>query len=130
MPRWGAERRARPLHEVRAASVLPQGGKEKDARRIAFRCGPVVRLSALRLPSFRGGALLGILFGLAFLGVSKTRVRSGIARTKRLVVGGLDPLLVTTGLDAVVHGAWQNAHWSKLHSAIQHRPPGHLSPRR
>ena len=29
VPRWGAERRARPLHEVPAASVLPQGGKEK-----------------------------------------------------------------------------------------------------
>src|SRR5579864_3001223 len=29
MPRWGAERRARPLHEVSAASVLSQGGKEK-----------------------------------------------------------------------------------------------------
>jgi hypothetical protein len=81
-------------------------------------------------PFFLREEFLGILFGLAFLGVSKTRVRSGIARTKRLVVGGLDPLLVTTGLDAVVHGAWQNAHWSKLHSAIQHRPPGHLSPRR
>ena len=44
-----------------------------------------------------------MLLGLAFLGVSKTRVRSRIARTKRLVVAGLDPLLVTTGLDPVVH---------------------------
>jgi hypothetical protein len=44
-----------------------------------------------------------MLFGLAFLGVGKARVRSRIARTKRLVVAGLDPLLVTTGLDPVVH---------------------------
>src|SRR5580692_3147303 len=84
MPRWGAERRARPLHEVPATSVLPQGGRRKDARRIAFRCGPVVRLSALRLPSFKGGVswrcFLATLFGLAFLGVSKTRVRSRSAR--------------------------------------------------
>jgi hypothetical protein len=61
MPRWGAERRARPLHEVQGsmkswASVLPQWeDRRKDARRIALRCGPVVRLSALRLPSFKGG---------------------------------------------------------------------------
>ena len=59
-----------------------------------------------------------MLFSLAFLGVGKARVRSRIARTNRLVIAGLDPLLVTTGLDPVVHGAWQNAHWSKLHSAI------------
>jgi hypothetical protein len=60
VPRWGAERRARPLHEVQGsmkswASVLPQGGRRKDARRIPFRCGSCTRLSALRLPSFKGG---------------------------------------------------------------------------
>jgi hypothetical protein len=37
-------------------SVLPQWeDRRKGARRIALRCGPVVRLSALRLPSFKGG---------------------------------------------------------------------------
>src|SRR5580658_10121221 len=65
MPRWGAERRARPLHEVRAASVLRKEERRKDARRIAFRCGPVVRLSALRLPSFKGG-VFGDAFWLGF----------------------------------------------------------------
>jgi hypothetical protein len=131
MPRWGAERRARPLHEVPAASVLSaMRGRRKDARRIAFRCGSCTRLSALRLPSFKGGVFLATLFGLAFLGVGKARMRRRIATTKRLVIAGLDPLLVTTGLDPVVHGASQNALWSKLHSAIQHGPPGHLSPRR
>src|SRR5580692_12241713 len=71
MPRWGAERRARPLHEVPATSVLPQGGRRKDARLIAFRCGPVVRLSALRLPSFKGGvSWLGFLTSL-FLASAK-----------------------------------------------------------
>ena len=44
-----------------------------------------------------------MLLGLAFLVVSKTRVRSRIARTKKLVVG-LDPLLVTTGLDPRLSG--------------------------
>jgi hypothetical protein len=42
-------------------------------------------------------------------------VRSRIATTKRLVITGLDP---------AIHGASQNAHWSKVHSAIQHGPPG------
>src|ERR1700722_8803496 len=96
MPRWGAERRARPLHEVQGsmkswASVLPQGGRRKDARRIAFRCGPVVRLSALRLPSFKGGVFgdaFWLGFSLLFLGVGKARVRRRIATTKRLVIAG------------------------------------------
>jgi hypothetical protein len=61
-----------------------------------------------------------MLFGLAFLGVGKTRVRRRIARTKRFVIAGLDPLLVTTGLDPVVHGASQNTHLVQIglgHSA-------------
>ena len=71
-----------PFFEVPATSVLPQWeDRRKDARRIAFRCGPVVRLSALRLPSFKGGVFWTTLLGLAFLEVGKTRVRSGIART-------------------------------------------------
>jgi hypothetical protein len=89
MPRWGAERRARPLHEVQDfmkswASVLPQGGRRKDARRISSRCGSCTRLSALRLPSFRGGVFgdaFWLGFSFRFLGVSKTRVRRGIATT-------------------------------------------------
>src|ERR1700685_1006043 len=86
MPRWGAERRARPLHEVPATSVLRKGERRKDARRIPFRCGSCTRLSALRLPSFKGGVFLGMLFGLAFLdlaflGLGKARVRRGIATT-------------------------------------------------
>src|SRR4029077_7212069 len=73
-----------PFFEVPATSVLPQWEDRREgARRIACRCGPVVRLSALRLPSFKGGVFLGMLLGLAFLGVGKTRVRRGIARTDR-----------------------------------------------
>jgi hypothetical protein len=75
------------------ASVLPQWEDRREgARRIAFQCGPVVRLSALRLPSFKGG-VFGNAFGLAFLGVSKARVRRGIATTKKLVIAGLDPAI-------------------------------------
>jgi hypothetical protein len=85
MPRWGAERRARPLHEVasglKSSRILRSG--DKGARRIAFRCGTEVRLLALRLPSFKGGIFLAMLLGVAFLGLSKTRVRKGIARTDR-----------------------------------------------
>jgi hypothetical protein len=65
-----------------------------------------------------------MLLGLAFLGVGKTRVRSCIARTKRLVVAGLDPLLVTTGLDPVVHAERPSAIWTNECSAKLHRPPG------
>jgi hypothetical protein len=99
--------RARSMRSARPR-FLRKEERRKDARRIASRCGPVVRLSALRLPSFRGG-----VFGLAFLGVGKARVRRGIATTKKRVIAGLDPLLVTTGLDPVVHGASQNAHGPK-----------------
>jgi hypothetical protein len=56
-----------------------------------------------------------MLFGLAFLGVSKTRVRSGIARTERLVVAGLDP---------ATHGASQNAHWSQPFTMDHRVKPG------
>ena len=90
MPRWGAERRARPLHFLRskAASVLPQWeDRRKGARRIACRCGSgwcASRRSASLLlrEEFLGDAFwLG--FSLRFLGVGKTRVRRGIATTDR-----------------------------------------------
>ena len=56
-----------------------------------------------------------MLFGLAFLGVSKTRMRRSIATIKKLVIAGLDP---------AIHGASQDTYWSQLHSAGQHGPPG------
>ena len=74
-----------------------------------------------------------MLFGLAFLGLGKARVRSRIVRTKRLVIAGHSRWkngVASLAYAPAIHGASQNAHWSKLHSAIQHGPPGHLSPRR
>jgi hypothetical protein len=63
MPRWGAERRARPLHEVRAASVLPQSEDRREgARRIPFRCGPVDALLGAPPPFFQGRSFLAWLF--------------------------------------------------------------------
>jgi hypothetical protein len=55
----------------------------------------VVRFSALRLPSFKGGVFfdwlfLGLVFRLGFSGVSKGRVRRGIATAPSLVTTGLD----------------------------------------
>jgi hypothetical protein len=64
---------------------------------------------------------LGMLFGLAFLGVGKARVRRGIARTRRLVIAGLDP---------AIHGASQNTYAFQLHSAIPRGPPGQARWRR
>src|SRR5580692_4107088 len=123
MPRWGAERRARPLHEVPVASVLRKGEGERTRAASLF---DAARWCASR----RSASLLlreeffGMLLGLAFFGVGKARVRRGIATTKRLVIAGLDPLLVTTGLDPLVHGAWQTTHGSTWHAASQHGPPG------
>jgi hypothetical protein len=112
--------RTRSMRSARPRSSH-QEDRRKGARRIVFRCGPMVRLSALRLPSFKGGvSWLG--FSWRFLG--KARMRRRIATTKRLVIAARDPLLVTTGLDPVVHAASPNTHWSKVHSAIQHRPLG------
>jgi len=65
-----------------------------------------------------------MLFGMAFLGVSKARVRSRIARTRRLIIAELDPLLVTTGLDPVVHAEWPSAIWTNECSAKLHGSPG------
>jgi hypothetical protein len=65
-----------------------------------------------------------MLFSLAFLGVGKARVRSRIARTNRLVIAGLDPLLVTTGLDPVVHAEWPSAIWTNECSAKLYGSPG------
>jgi hypothetical protein len=73
---------------------------------------------------------LATLFGLAFLGVGKARVRSRIARTERLVIAGLDPLLVTTGLDPVVHAEWPSAIWINACSAKLHGSPGHRRAKR
>src|SRR5580693_9306321 len=69
MPRWGAERRARPLHEVRAASVLPQGGKEKGRAPHRFSMRPDGAPLGAPPPFFYGRRFLATLFGLAFLGV-------------------------------------------------------------
>ena len=76
VPRWGAERRARPLHEVRAASVFSLDEKTGERTRAAslFDAARWMRLSALRLPSFKGG-VFGGLFGVAFLALSKARMR-------------------------------------------------------
>jgi hypothetical protein len=51
-------------------------------------------------------------------------VRSRIARTNRLVIAGLDPLLVTTGLDPVVHAEWPSAIWTNECSAKLYGSPG------
>ena len=64
---------------------------------------------------------------LSWLGFSwrgKARMRRRIATTERLVVAALDPLLVTTGLDPVVHAEWPSAIWTNECSAKLHRPPG------
>ena len=54
------------------ASVFPQWeDRSTDARRIAFRCGPVVRLSALRLPSFKGGVSWRRFLAWLFLASAK-----------------------------------------------------------
>ena len=68
MPRWGAERRARPLLEVPATSVFSLDGEDRRTARAAslFDAARWMRLSALRLPSFRGGAFLTGFF-LAWL---------------------------------------------------------------
>jgi hypothetical protein len=42
-------------------------GRRKDARRIPFRCGSCTRLSALRLPSFRGGVFWECFLASLFL---------------------------------------------------------------
>ena len=58
VPRWGAERRARPLHEVRApwfwASILPylRNGERTRAASLFDAASRWMRLSALRFPSF------------------------------------------------------------------------------
>src|SRR5580700_8686352 len=83
MPRWGAERRARPLHEVPAASVLPKGGKEKGRAPHLFSMRILHAPIGAPPPFFLREEFFGDAFCLAFLGVSKTRVRSGIARTDR-----------------------------------------------
>jgi hypothetical protein len=53
--------RARSMRSRRPRFFRKEERRE-DARRIASRCGPVVRLSALRLPSFKGGVFLGLAF--------------------------------------------------------------------
>ena len=74
-----------PFFEVPAASVLPPGGQEKGRapHRLSMRPGGAP-LGAPP-PFFQGRSFLGMLLGLAFLGVGKARVRSRIARTKALV---------------------------------------------
>src|ERR1700730_19453320 len=80
MPRWGAERRARPLHEVRAASVLR---KEEGARTRAASLFDTARWCASR----RSASLLlrEEFLGLAFLGVGKARMRRRIATTDKRI---------------------------------------------
>jgi hypothetical protein len=63
-PRWGAERRARP-----PPNPPPQAGEGGEKARAASQDAvPQVRLSAPRLPSFRGGLWNGL--------VGKTRMRT------------------------------------------------------
>jgi len=77
MPRWGAERRARPLHEVQGsmkswASVLPQGGKEKGRAPHPFSMRILPAPIGAPPPFFLREEFLGMLFGLAFLGLGKS----------------------------------------------------------
>jgi hypothetical protein len=90
MPRWGAERRARPLHEVQGsmkswASVPPQGGKEKGRapHRFSMRIlhAPIGAPPPFFLREEFFGDAFWLGFSLRFLGAGKTRVRSRIART-------------------------------------------------
>jgi hypothetical protein len=70
---------------------------------------------------------LGMLFGLAFLGVGKARVRSGIARTERLVIAGHSRSkngVASLAYDPAIHGASQNAHWSRPFSMDHRVKPG------
>jgi len=49
-----------------------------------------------------------MLFGLAFLGVGKARVRSGIARTEKLVIAGHSRSkngVASLAYDPAIHGA-------------------------
>jgi hypothetical protein len=81
MPRWGAERRARPLHEA-AASVFSLEGKDRrtDARRIAFRCGPVDALIGAPPPFFQGRT-----FWRGFLGFKQNSDARRIAGTDKRI---------------------------------------------
>src|SRR5262249_4927718 len=97
MPRWGAERRARPLHEVRDSIR-----SRPRPSRPYLRNGDRVRAASFRCGS--GGAPVGapppffFLEGRRFLAwflvaLSKARMRKGIARTNKHVIAGLDPAI-------------------------------------
>ncbi len=82
MPRWGAERRARPLHEVQDfmkswASVLPQGGKEKGRAPHRFSMRPGGAPIGAPPPFFLREEFLGNAF---WLGFSWRRQSSGAQR--------------------------------------------------
>jgi hypothetical protein len=64
-----------------------------------------------------------MLFGLAFLGVGKARVRRGIARTNRLVVAGLDLCSSPPGLTrwSMPNGRVQFGPTSVLRSSMDRR---------
>jgi hypothetical protein len=127
-----------PFFEVQGGLGPPEWeDRRTDARRIACRCGScLVRFSALRLPSFKGGGFLGMLSWLGFSWRGKARMRKGIATTERLVSAGLDPPTraeafgkrrvwnASAGEGPAIHGVSQGTYWSQLHSAGPHGPPG------
>lgn len=76
------------------ASVLRKRRAGERARAASlFDAAPGARLSAPRLPSFQGRRCRGfpwLGFDVFFGGMSKARVRRGIAGTKERIVAGLD----------------------------------------
>jgi hypothetical protein len=118
--------RARSMRSRRPRSSQREG-KEKGRAPHRFSMRPGGAPLGAPPPFLLREAFLATLLGLAFLGVDKARVRSRIATTKRLFIAGHSRSkngVALPAYDPAIHGASQNTRLSKLHSAIQHRPPG------
>jgi hypothetical protein len=119
MPRWGAERRARPLHFLRSkASPGPRSSRSgKTGERARAASFDAARWCASR----RSASLLlreeflATLFGLAFLGVAKLGCEGASRQPKSLSPPGLTRWSMELR---------RSTHRSQLHSAVQHGPPG------
>jgi hypothetical protein len=135
MPRWGAERRARPLHFLRSRRPRSShSGRRGDRVRAAcFDAAPGWCASRRSASLLLREDFLECFLGFAFLGVTKLGCEEASRERKDSPSPGHSRSkngVASLAYAPAIHGASQNAHWSKLHSAIQHGPPGHLSPRR
>src|SRR5580704_1390480 len=74
MPRWGAERRARPLHFLRSRRPRSSARGMENGRAPHRYSMRLLHAPIGAPPPFflRGGVFLAMLFGLAFLGLSKS----------------------------------------------------------